>query len=119
METPKRMEIYYADLVKTEGSVQYGRRPVLVISNNVANEYSQTVLVAPFTSQQKNLPTHIVVDLTEAKGSVSVLKCEQITTISINQLGTKIGKIEDPNVMRKINRALAIAIGLDYHFNSV
>lgn len=117
MVVPKRMEIYYANLIKTDGSVQHGRRPVLVISNNIANQFSQTVIIAPFTSQQNDLPTHVAVDLTEVKGSMSVLKCEQITTISINQLGAKIGKIEDPNVIRRINRALAIAIGLDDHFN--
>ena len=113
MVVPKRMEIYYANLIKTDGSVQHGRRPVLVISNNIANQFSQTVIIAPFN----DLPTHVAVDLTEVKGSMSVLKCEQITTISINQLGAKIGKIEDPNVIRRINRALAIAIGLDDHFN--
>ena len=49
MVAPKRMEIYYANLIKTDGSVQHGRRPVLVISNNIANQFSQTVIIAPFT----------------------------------------------------------------------
>ena len=119
METPKRMEIYYADLIKTEGSVQYGHRPVLVVSNNIANLSSQTVIVVPFTTQQNDLPTHVAVDITGGQGPMSYLKCEQITTISINQLDTKLGIIEDPNVIRKVNRALIIATGLDSRFNLV
>lgn len=119
METPKRMEIYYADLIKTEGSVQYGRRPVLIVSNNIANLSSQTVIVVPFTTQQNDLPTHVAVDITGEQGPMSYLKCEQITTISINQLDTKLGIIEDPNVIRKVNRALIIAMGLDCRFNLV
>ena len=117
METPKRMEIYYADLIKSEGSVQYGHRPVLVVSNNIANNSSQTVIVVPFTTQRNDLPTHVAVDITKGKGPMSYLKCEQITTISINQLDTKLGTIEDPNIIWKINRALIIAMGLDSRFN--
>jgi len=116
---PKRMEIYYANLIKTDGSVQHGRRPVLVVSNNVANNSSQTVIVVPFTTQQNDLPTHVAVDIVKGKGPISYLKCEQTTTISINQLDTKLGVIEDPNVIRKINRALIIAMGLDSRFNHV
>lgn len=118
MATPKRMEIYYAKLIKTKGSVQYGHRPVLVVQNNVANRYAQTVVVVPLTSRQKNnIPAHVVVELAGRKSPNSTIMCEQITTISINQLETKIGTIDDPKVIEEINNALAIAVGIDKRFN--
>ena len=83
LNTPKRMEIYYAKLIKTKGSVQYGRRPVLVVSNDVANRFAETVVVVPMTSRQKNnIPTHIVIDLGGRKSPRSTIMCEQVRTIS-------------------------------------
>ena len=117
MNTPKRMEIYYAKLIKTKGSVQYGRRPVLVVSNDVANRFAETVVVVPMTSRQKNnIPTHIVIDLGGRKSPRSTIMCEQVRTISTKQLETKIGKIEDPEVIAAVNQALSIAVGLDNRF---
>ena len=117
MNTPKRMEIYYAKLIKTKGSVQYGHRPVLVVSNDVANRFASTVVVAPMTSRQKNnIPTHVVIDLGGRKSPRSTIMCEQVRTISAKQLETKIGKIEEPEVVAAINQALSIAVGLDSRF---
>lgn len=47
----------------TEGILQSGSRPVLVISNNLANFYSPGVTIIPLTSctHKKTLPTHIVI----------------------------------------------------------
>ena len=118
MNTPKRMEIYYAKLLKTKGSVQYGHRPVLILSNDVANRFAQTVIVAPLTSRQKNnIPTHVVIDLGGRKSPKSTIMCEQVRTISVKQLGIKIGKREDPEIIEKINDALSIAVGFDKRYD--
>ena len=47
----KRGDIYYANLNPVIGSEQGGRRPVLIISNDVGNKHSPTVIVAPSTSR--------------------------------------------------------------------
>lgn len=54
-------DIFYADLGKMKGSVQCGKRPVLVIQNNRLNSTSPTVTVAVITSVRKRgtMPTHI------------------------------------------------------------
>ena len=58
----KRGDIYHADLDPVFGSEQGGYRPVLVIQNNIGNQYSPTVIVAAITSKEKmKLPTHIAV----------------------------------------------------------
>ena len=59
-KTIKRGDIYYADLIPVVGSEQGGTRPVLVISNDIGNKHSPTVIIAAITSRvrkKKKLPT--------------------------------------------------------------
>lgn len=57
----KRGEIYYADLSPVVGSEQGGIRPVLVISNDLGNYFSPTVIVAAVTAkmEKKRVYLHI------------------------------------------------------------
>ena len=48
-KTIKRGDIYYADLNPVVGSEQGGTRPVLVISNDIGNKHSPTVIIAAIT----------------------------------------------------------------------
>lgn len=88
--TTKQYEIWFAELGDHAGtSVQSGTRPVLVISNDVANRNSPVITVIPLSSKLKKLelPVHIV--LTEKECEMlrdehledSILLVEQITTI--------------------------------------
>ena len=118
MISPKRLEIYYASLEKKQGSVQYGFRPVLIVQNNIGNFFSETVIVVPLTtSLKKELPTHVAVGQGEGLTEKSIILCEQITTVSLYQLEKKIGEVTSQNTIREIEQALAIAIGLNNHFN--
>ena len=57
----KRGDIYYANLNLVIGSEQGGIRPVLIISNDIGNKHSPTVIVAAITSRvqtKAKLPTH-------------------------------------------------------------
>ena len=111
----KRGDIFYADLSPVVGSEQGGVRPVLVIQNDMGNRYSPTVICAAITSQinKAKLPTHIEIDsdvCTLVKDSVVLL--EQVRTIDKKRLREKICRIDD-ELMRKINKALLISIGLN------
>lgn len=108
----KRGEIYYADLNGTIGSEQCGKRPVLIIQNDVGNRYSPTTIVAVITSKhKKEIPTHVFIH----KDCVNGLKCdstialEQIKTIDKSRLFEKIGclKEEDKN---RVLHALKISL---------
>lgn len=90
VRTPKQYEVWFAELGDHSGtSVQSGTRPVLVISNDVANRNSPVITVIPLSSKLKKLelPVHIV--LTEKECEMlrdehledSILLVEQITTI--------------------------------------
>ena len=48
----KRGDIYYAELNPVIGSEQGGTRPVLIISNNIGNRYSPTVIIRPTVGVQ-------------------------------------------------------------------
>lgn len=58
---PKFLEIWMADLGDKNGSIQCGRRPVLIVSNDKNNRYSTTVNVMPMTTKmnKRNLPCHV------------------------------------------------------------
>ena len=59
----KRGEIYWVDFGKTKGSEQGGKRPALVVQNNIGNKHSPTTIVVAITSKRKpNLPTHVILE---------------------------------------------------------
>jgi len=111
-----RGNIYYADLSPVIGSEQGGIRPVLIVQNDIGNKYSPTVIVAAITSQinKAKMPTHIELGA-EIYGLAkdSVILMEQIRTIDKSRLREKIGTIDD-DVMKKIDSALMISLGLGF-----
>ena len=114
----QRFEIWFAELGDHFGSsVQSGSRPVLVISNDVANRFSSTLTVIPLTTVQKNLnlPTHI--QIAEADCQMindhaylrnSVALAEQVTTIGKNALLNKLGSLTSTAKRREVERAIAV-----------
>ena len=109
----RRGEIYFADLSPVVGSEQGGVRPVLVIQNNIGNEYSPTVIVAAITSQieKARLPTHVEIkgkDLGMHRDSVVLL--EQIRTIDKRRLTEKLVTLNE-DMMSRVDDALFISLG--------
>lgn len=89
-------EIWVADLGSKDGSVQGGKRPVIVLQNNVGNKYSPTTIVVPLTSQLKNdLPVHADLGTQYGLKKVSTSLMEQITTINQSQLIARIGQLDE------------------------
>jgi len=110
----KRGDIYYADLSPVVGSEQGGTRPVLIIQNDIGNQYSPTTIVAAITSQvsKAKLPTHIELACeTCGLEKDSVILAEQIRTIDKRRLKDKVSSLA-PETMLKVNEALEISLGL-------
>lgn len=110
----RRGEIYFADLSPVVGSEQGGVRPVLILQNDVGNQYSPTVIVAAITTQvqKKRLPTHVLLTKDETPlAHNSVVLLEQVRTIDKQRLQDRIVKIT-PQRMKEVNRALKISLGL-------
>lgn len=110
----KRGEVYLADLSPVVGSEQGGRRPVLIIQNDVGNHFSTTVIVAAITAKHEkaNLPTHIDIKKGEFNFSKeSTVLLEQVRTIDKERLIEKITEVDEP-FMEKVNEGLRISLGL-------
>ena len=108
---PKFLEIWMADLGEKSGSVQSGRRPVLIVSNDKNNRYSSVVNIMPMTTKmnKRNLPCHVELYNYERFGlnAPSTIMVEQLTSIDKRNLLFKIGKIDDNKVLSEICRAMA------------
>ena len=110
---PKRNEIYATVLPSTSKSVQYGRRPVLIVQNDVGNEMSPTTIVAPITSRNKKaMPTHVQLGSETGLTSDSVVLCEQLVTISTSTLEEKMGEVTNKKTLKEIDEALKCSLGL-------
>ena len=113
----KRGEIFWADLSPVIGSEQGGIRPVIIIQNDISNRYAPTVIVTTITSQinKARLPTHVEISSEEyGLNKDSVVLLEQIRTLDKRRLREKIGHMTEED-MRKVNKAWAIASGMDYY----
>lgn len=112
----KRGDIYRADLTPVVGSEQGGsRRPVLIISNDIGNKHSPTVIIAAITGLEHtkaNLPTHIIVKGFEKFEKDSIVLLEQIRTIDKKRLQEYVGTF-DRRLMLSVDKALAISVALD------
>lgn len=106
----KRGEIYIADLMELEGSVQYGVRPVLVIQNDKGNAYAPTVIIAPISSRmcKADFPTHVNV---QELRRPSFVELEQIQTIDKKRLKKHVGRI-NKETQNKVNRAILVSLGI-------
>lgn len=88
-----RGDIVWANLDPTLGNEQQGRRPVLILSENIFNERSGTVIAMALTSREPRAGFPLSLELTLKKlPKKSWVKINQIRTLSVKRLGKKIGK---------------------------
>jgi mRNA interferase MazF len=88
-----RGDIIWANLDPTIGHEQSGSRPVLVLSQDVFNNLSGTVIAIVLTSQQPKASFPLSYELSDqGLPKKSWVKISQIRTLSTERLGRKIGK---------------------------
>lgn len=112
-----RGEIYCYAFGYSEGSIQSGNRPVLVIQANAFNANSPTTVVAAITTARKglHLPSHIFLGERYGLDKPSTVMLEQIQTVNKSDLGTYIGVIEDHSTLNTITKALKKTYGLWFY----
>lgn len=88
-----RGEVRWADLDPTRGREQAGRRPVLIISHDVFNERSGTVIALALTRQPQNARFPLTLELHRRGRRRSWIKISQIRTLSVERIGRKLGQI--------------------------
>jgi mRNA interferase MazF len=98
-----RGEIRWADLDSTRGREQAGQRPVLILSHDVFNDRSGTVIAAALTSQEPRAGFPLTLEST-ATGlpKRSWIKISQIRTLATERIGRRIGRASAEELARAI-----------------
>lgn len=109
----ERGEIYLVSLDPTVGFEISKTRPALIISNDINNQFSETVTVIPITSSRgKIYPFETFLPSGESGLSKnSKAKCNQIRTIDKKRLLKSFGKVS-PEKLKEIEKALLIHLGI-------
>ena len=88
-----RGEIRWADLNPVRGHEQAGQRPVLILSQDIFNERSGTVIAVALTSQPQKASFPLTLELPISKLSKkSWVKISQIRTLSVERIGKVISR---------------------------
>lgn len=108
---PKRGDVFWVQLDPTVGSEIKKRRPALIISNNIGNQISSRVIVAPITSSiKKILPFEVGIVIFETKGKILL---DQIRSVDKKRLQkNKITSI-NADKMLEVEEALKVVLSLD------
>ncbi|MCZ7625538.1 MAG: type II toxin-antitoxin system PemK/MazF family toxin [Candidatus Methylomirabilis sp.] len=112
MAFPRRGEVY---LVRLPGHPSDPKaRPALIVSMDPRNRLANDVIVVPLSTTHRPAPTHV--DIPAGEGGLqetSMARCEQVTTLDKALLlrGPFAGTIS-PSLMREIEQAIQIAIGI-------
>ena len=104
-----RGDIYWAELEPTKGREQSGRRPILILSHEIFNSHSGTVIALTITSQAQRAGFPLTYTLPEQLlPKPSWVKISQIRTLSTERLGSRITHLEEADVNRIVEGLLDI-----------
>ena len=99
-----RGDIVWAELDPTQGHEQSGRRPVVVMSQDVFNERSGTVIACALTGQEPRAGFPLTLELAGTKWPRrSWVKISQIRTLSVKRLGKKLGRASAEEIEQLID----------------
>jgi mRNA interferase MazF len=88
-----RGEVRWAELNPARGHEQAGRRPVLILSHDVFNARSETVIAVALTSQQPTAGFPLTLELQSSRlPKRSWVKISQIRTLAAERIGSRMGK---------------------------
>lgn len=104
-----RGEIRWADLNPVRGHEQAGLRPILVLSQDVFNERSGTVIAMDLTSQPQRAGFPLTLELTgPSLAKRSWVKISQIRTVAVQRIGRRIGRASPEELAQVIDGLLEI-----------
>jgi len=107
-----RGDIVWANLNPVVGHAQAGRRPVVILSANVFNEHSGTVIAMALTSQPQRAGFPLVLELGSLQlGKRAWVKISQIRTLSTRRLGKRIGRVSAEEIEHLVEGLNEIVAG--------
>jgi mRNA interferase MazF len=109
---PRRGEIWLVNWNPARGSEQAGKRPALVIQNDIGNDHASTTIVAALSTTIRIYPMNVLIE--PPQGGLtkpSIIKTGQILTVSKDRLEKRMGLIEDKKMV-EVDRALRLSLAL-------
>ena len=98
-----RGDIRWADLDPTRGHEQAGRRPVLILSHDVFNERSGTVIAVALTSQEPRAGFPLTMEShTQGLPKRSWVKISQIRTLATERIGRRLARVSAEELERVV-----------------
>jgi mRNA interferase MazF len=98
-----RGDVVWADLNPAVAHEQAGRRPVVVLSADVFNERSGTVIAMALTSRPQRAGFPLTLELKSVKlGKPAWVKISQVRTLSTRRLGRKLGRVAPEELDRLV-----------------
>jgi mRNA interferase MazF len=98
-----RGDIVWANLNPVVGHEQAGRRPVVILSADVFNEHSGTVIAMALTSQPQKVGFPLALELQSVNvGRPAWVKISQVRTLSTRRLGKKLGRVSPDELQRLV-----------------
>lgn len=112
----RRWDLAWAGLDPAVGHEQAGRRPVLVLSNDVISRATGLVAIVPLTTWKKGrrvYPTEVLLlaDVTSLP-SDSLALCHQVRTISAGRLSSATGRVDDDKLRFDIEKAVRLWLAM-------
>jgi mRNA interferase MazF len=106
-----RGDVRWADLNHVRESEQAGNRPVLVLSQDIFNDRSGTVIAVAITGQPQRAGFPLTLELKSVRmPKQSWIKISQIRTLAVERIGKKIGRA-NPQEIAKVIEGLEEIIG--------
>lgn len=106
MKPYQRGDVVIIDVpIPASGHVQGGKRPWVIVQNNMGNQFSPTSIVVPLTTKMKRLemPTHVAFVWENLEQSM--VECEQVRVIDITEDWKYVCTLP-PQIMSHIDTAL-------------
>ena len=109
---PRRGDVWIVNWNPARGSEQAGRRPALIIQNDIGNEKAPTTIVAAISGSVKIFPMNVPVMPPEGGlERPSIIKTGQILTISKERLEKRLGSLNQER-MAEVDRAIKLSLSL-------
>jgi mRNA interferase MazF len=109
---PRRGEIWLVNWNPARGSEQAGKRPALVIQNDIGNEHGPTTIVAALSTTVRIYPMNVLIE--PPQGGLtkpSIIKTGQLLTVSKDRLEKRLGRIEEKK-MEEVGQAIRLSLAL-------
>lgn len=107
---PKRGEVYWADLDPAIGSETQKRRPGLIVSNDIGNELSRVVMVAPISSKATNIyPFEVKTEINGKPAKIMLNQCRALDKIRLQKYICEL----DFKAMHAVDEAIKLVFCLE------